>query len=243
MFWISVALAAATFLMTVFLLPETLFDRADLQADTALDNTPEGKENAHSSEIAVVHQHEPFTFARSMRIGVYRGGVGRQFIAPWLTLRLHGVWVVMLHSAGVVGGVVTMATVAPQLLAVPPYLWGRNVGLVNLGGIIGTILAVLATYLIADRLLRWGAAHQVHGLAEPEARLPASFPGLFLATTGLWTFGFSAAHPSPHAWAGLVVGFGMMSFGITQAPSIGYNYVRSSRADHCPPECSSEQKE
>jgi len=48
---------------------------------------------------------------------------------------------------------------------------------------------------------------------------------LFLATTGLWTFGFSAQNPAPNAWLGLQFGSGMLAFGLMQAPSIGFNYV------------------
>ena len=67
-----------------------------------------------------------------------------------------------------------------------------------------------------------------NGLAEPETRLPVMFLALFLAFTGMWTFGFSAANPSPNAWVGMVVGYGMVGFGITQIPSIGFNYVSPS---------------
>lgn len=37
-----------------------------------------------------------------------------------------------------------MSTVAPQLVGKPPYLWGKGVGLINIGGIIGTILGCVS---------------------------------------------------------------------------------------------------
>jgi hypothetical protein len=134
---------------------------------------------------------------------------------------------VLLHYGGLLGGIVTIATVGPQILAQPPYLWGNNVGLLGIGSFVGTVLAFIVTYFVADWLIERLAFNQrvSHGMAEPEARLPAMFPALFLATTGIWTFGFSAANPAPHAWAGMVVGFGMVGFGIGQIPSIGFNYV------------------
>ena len=131
----------------------------------------------------------------------------------------------MLHCGGLLGGLVTMATIGPQLLAALPYLWGKNVGLITLGPIIGTLLGFVATFALADTLMKRNAKHASHGLAEPESRLVAMFPAPFLATTGIWTFGFCAANPSPHAWAGMAVGYDMIGFGITRVPSIGFNYL------------------
>lgn len=128
---------------------------------------------------------------------------------------------------GLLGGIVTIATIGPQLLAMPPYLWGNNAGLVNLGGLIGCLLGGAMNFILSDRLTKRHArkSTNAHGLAEPESRLPVMFPALFLATTGIWTFGFSAANPSKHAWVGLCVGYGMVGAGITQIPSVGFNYV------------------
>jgi len=65
-------------------------------------------------------------------------------------------------------------------------------------------------------------------MAEAEARLPLIIPSLFLATTGMWVFGFCAGHPSPNAWVGLEVGYGMICFGLMMVPSVGFNYVCAS---------------
>ena len=94
----------------------------------------------------------------------------------------------------------------------------------NIIHIIDTTGAIY-TYFIADRATKSQAKHDAHGFSEPEARLWTALPGLFLATTGLWTFGFSAQNPAPKAWLGLQFGSGMLAFGLMQAPSIGFTYV------------------
>jgi len=165
------------------------------------------------------------TFSQSLKIGVYRGDLLKHMADPWRSLAFPGTWMVMLHYGGLLGGLVTIATIGPQLLAAPPYLWGKNVGLLQIGAVVGGVLGFFFTYFTADRLITGKAKKESHGFAEPESRLPALFPALFLATTGIWAFGFSAAHPSPHAWAGMVVGYGMVGFGIMQIPSIGFNYL------------------
>lgn len=77
---------------------------------------------------------------RSLKLVTYRPGLVRNFIAPYKTLRLPGVWLVSLWYAGLVGLIVTVSTIGTQLVAVPPYLWGKNVGLINVGGLLGSAL-------------------------------------------------------------------------------------------------------
>jgi hypothetical protein len=220
---------AGNTLMVIFLVPETLFDRqAALVAEQHPSVTGTGSvsdEKAHASTVERAVAGQPMTFGQSLKVGVYRGDLIKHFLDPWRSLAFPGTWVVLLHYGGLLGGIVTISTVGPIFLAMPPYLWGKNVGFVNFGAVVGCVLGFAFTYLMADRTITGGAKKESHGLAEPESRLPVMFPALFLATTGIWTFGFCAAHPSPHAWAGMVVGYGMVGFGIMQIPSIGFNYL------------------
>ena len=219
-FWISTALLAFPLLLEIFFVPETMFDRQDHLVQeqhpsvTGEDYSHDEKADVHMTERAI-HERRSMTMAESLKVGIYRGNLLRHFLDPWRSLAFPGTWVVMLHYGGLLGGIVTISTVGPQILSAPPYLWGAKVGLLSLGGFVGTVIGLLVTFLLADRLITGQAKKESHGLAEPESRLPAMFPALFLATTGLWTFGFSAAHPSPHAWAGMAVGYGMIGFGIT----------------------------
>ncbi|KAK5739667.1 hypothetical protein LTR17_005151 [Elasticomyces elasticus] len=230
-FWITTAMLAGVFVLDLLLVPETLFDRqAALVAEQHPSVTGDG--SYHDEKKAGVSQIEQaiplgdkMSYTRSLRIGVYRGNLFQHFLDPWRSLAFPGTWVVMLHYGGLLGGLVTVATIGPQILAAPPYLWGNNVGLFGLGAVVGGFLGFLPTYFTADRYMTNGAKKESHGLAEPESRLPALFPALFLATTGIWTFGFCVANPSKHSWAGMIVGYGMIGFGIMQIPSIGFNYL------------------
>ncbi|KAI7969994.1 hypothetical protein EIK77_000390 [Talaromyces pinophilus] len=246
--WLNVILSGATLLSCTLFLPETFFDR---DAAIALDLAAEGiiqqeKEKATVTEkqniaeyervsrvVAASHPYQPYTFARSLRVGLYSGNFVQNFLAPWKTLRLPAVWLVMLHYGGLVGGIVTISTVGPQFVAAPPYNWGANAGLINIGGLIGSIAGALATFFISDRILKRHAFRHSHGFSEPESRLPALFPGLFLATMGLLTFGMCEQYVTSGAgWVGLEVGYGMLVFGVMQVPSIGFNYVSNSISHH-----------
>lgn len=51
------------------------------------------------------------------------------------------------------------------------------------------------------------------------------FPALVIAFAGSLCFGFSAQAATPKSWIGLEFGIGMISFGLMQVPSIGFNYL------------------
>jgi MFS family permease len=225
--WTNVILAACVLTLCFFFQPETLFDRAKAmgQTENGVANADDKRHSTAVEEVGSDRSFKPYTFTQSLGMGVYRPGLGRKLIAPFLTLRLPGVWIVMFQYAGLVAGVVTISIVGSQLLSEPPYLWGQNAGLINIGGIIGTFLGALYTYLLADRVLTHQAKHENHGYGEPEIRLVTQFPGLALATFGIWIFGACAQNPAPGRWVGLQFGYGMLTFGLMQAPSVGFNYV------------------
>lgn len=233
LFWISAILVGFTLILELLIVPETLFDREahlrqEEQASDGLDRASKlDADTKMRADVAESEHVQPpaWSYVQSLKCGMYRGNIARHFIAPWLSLAFPGTWVVMLLYGGLVAAIVTTATVGPIFLSQPPYLWGADVGLINLGGLIGVVVGGAVTFFTADWLITMRAKRDSHGYSEPESRLPALFPGIFLAVTGLWTFGFCAANPSPNAWAGLAVGSGMITAATTMVPSIGFNYV------------------
>lgn len=245
-FWISTILSGILFLGILFFVPETLYDREETprplppssspqhgsssKADASfVEDTREAPTVTTTTHTNTPSNYRPYTFTRAL--GFTRphtsNGILSHFLQPWRTLALPGTWVVMLHYAGLVGGIVTISTIGAQLVQQPPYLWGANAGLVNLGGLVGVSLGALYTYVTSDARLLGRAKHEGHGFAEPESRLPTMFPSLAIATGGFFVFGFCAQYPGPNRWVGLEVGYAMLSFGLMQAPSIGFNYVSS----------------
>ncbi|KAE8149069.1 major facilitator superfamily domain-containing protein [Aspergillus avenaceus] len=230
--WVNVILSGSLFVLCLLLVPETLYVREHTTPCT--DSIKESNisceqktmvEDIRRQSSAAAGKYKQLTFIRSLKPYAYHGNLLRNLIAPWLTLRLPGVWLVMLWYAGLVGGIITMTTVGPTVVAQPPYLWGENAGLILVGGIIGAFVGGLATALSADKIITTKKTLQGDQHMEPEDRLPVALPGLVLATTGLWTFGFCAQSPQPHMWIGMQFGVGMLSCGLMQAPSIGFNYI------------------
>lgn len=231
-FWVGTALSAGCFVGVLLLVPETLYDRAPERPPTTPPIPSKEDEPAHIDAPPAAMNYRPYTFARSLGFRSPSGSLLPKLIQPWRTLALPGTWVVMLHYAGLVGGIVTISTVGAQLVQQPPYLWGANAGLINIGGLVGALLGYAYTHAMADGQLKRRARSDALGLSEPEDRLPTMFMPLVVATCGFFVFGFCAQYPGGSRWAGLEVGYGMLSFGLMQVPSIGFNYVRAPVRSH-----------
>lgn len=142
--WVNVILAAITFVLCLVFQAETLYDRPITNGH--VPNSP-NKSEAETKEAVVVADsgvsaasYPQYSYMRTLKLITYRPGLVHNFVAPYKTLRLPGVWLVSLWYAGLVGLIVTVSTIGTQLVAVPPYLWGKNVGLINVGGLIGAAL-------------------------------------------------------------------------------------------------------
>jgi hypothetical protein len=232
-FWVGLAMSAACLVGVIFLVPETLYSRSapiegvprsESEKQAQLGNN-EHVEDKQTATVGERQTTKPFTYAQSLGFIKPRGSLLQQFIRPWRTLALPGTWVVMLHYAGLVGGIVSISTIGPQIVASPPYLWKANAGLINIGALIGGIIGYIYTHMLADGQLVKKASKKRHGVAEAEDRLPTLFFPLFVATGGLLVFGFCAQHPGGNMWVGLQFGYGMLTFGLMQVPSVGFNYL------------------
>ncbi|EMD89582.1 hypothetical protein COCC4DRAFT_36539 [Bipolaris maydis ATCC 48331] len=227
--WINVVLSAINFVLCLVFQAETLYERPQssyTSDDDVLNKaTVDTKESVAVADSVAPSAYPSYSYLRSLKLITYQPGIGAKLLAPYKVLRLPGVWLISAWYAGLVGLIVTLSTVAPQIVAQPPYLWGKGVGLINIGGIIGAILGCIYTYLVADFATKRLAKKDLHGFSEPESRLVTALPALFTATIGSLIFGFVAQNPSSTGWVGLQFGIGLVAFGLMQAPSVGFNYI------------------
>ncbi|KAF2192019.1 MFS general substrate transporter [Zopfia rhizophila CBS 207.26] len=149
--WTNVILSAITFGLCFLFQPETLYDRTTAHDSPTVVSSSSPKagekpraitvEAVTSATTASTASYRPYTFTRALKLATYRPGIIQNSVAPFLTFRLPGVWLVSLWYAGLVGAIVTMSTIGPQLVSAPPYLWGKDAGLINVGGIIAESLS------------------------------------------------------------------------------------------------------
>ncbi|KFA72626.1 hypothetical protein S40288_09901 [Stachybotrys chartarum IBT 40288] len=230
-FWVSTALSAFTLLGVVLVVPETMFSRheylrqQELESQAAQHSASKDEARVIGIERPEVGTTEKLSSWETLAFRKPRGSLWQQYVRILRAMHFPATWVITLHYAGLIGGVVTIATVGPYLVSHPPYLWGPNAGLINVGGIIGTILGYVYTHVTSDSLLKRRAKSLREGVSEAEDRLPTLFFPLALAACGLLVFGFCAQYPGTNRWVGLEVGFAMLSFGLMQVPSVGFSYL------------------
>ena len=211
------------FIMTFLLMPKTLFDRtralehaADSRSNSELgaDKRPnERSEHIETVQVRHTRTYKSSSSVQCMSFMQPRPGLLKQFLVPYLTLRLPGTLMVMLHYAGLVGLTVTISVVAPNILAAPPCLWGASVGLINIGGLVGTVLGAAYTYLTTDWLVKRIAKKETRGRTEPKDRLVLMWPAIFMATGGAIVFGLCArASVGSKGWTGIEFGTVQHSF-------------------------------
>ena len=207
-------------MLTFLLLPETLFDRdAALHErhasvnetsveDKAITEVADTLEGSKLYGVTSTGERPTLTYIQTLGFPKPRPGFATHFIAPVLALRLPGTIMVMLLSAALIALIISISAVGPQVLEAPPYLWGANVGLINVAGILGILLGGIYTYLLTDWFTKRSSEREIHGFAEPEVRLPLMLPVLALATGGSLVFGFCAQNPSSvNDWVGLAFGY------------------------------------
>lgn len=80
-----------------------------------------------------------------------------------------------------------------KFLTIEPYNFKASaVGLFNIGGFLGTLVAVLTIAFLSDRLVVWQARRN-NGVFEPEMRLWLLFPATLFTSVGSWVFGIGLA--------------------------------------------------
>ncbi|KXX76566.1 hypothetical protein MMYC01_206656 [Madurella mycetomatis] len=94
-------------------------DLAASSSSTSLTRFPKYK-SFHELPSISSTEYPPFAYTQSLKFGKYRGNIWCQFRKPWFTLRLPITWVITAHYGGLVGGVVFISTVGPQVLSLPP---------------------------------------------------------------------------------------------------------------------------
>ncbi|KAJ5304573.1 Isovaleryl-CoA dehydrogenase [Penicillium atrosanguineum] len=105
----------------------------------------------------------------------------------------------------------------------PPYNFSAAaIGLFNLGGFVGTLIATLTAPFLNDWLIVW-LARRNGGIFEPEMRPWMIFPAGVLNSTGLLMFGIGLGRDL--AWIILAIGTGLFGFGFVVTADVALTYL------------------
>ncbi|CAG8175662.1 unnamed protein product [Penicillium salamii] len=117
-------------------------------------------------------------------------------------------------------------TAGAQLLPKPPYNFKANeIGLYNIGGFIGSLIATFTVSFLSDWLAVWQSRRN-KGVFEPEMRLWLLFPAILFTSIGSWVYGIGL-NRGWH-WAILAVGNGIFGFGFMVTADAALTYLTDS---------------
>lgn len=251
--WTAAIFTGVTFLVVVIFLPETRYDR-DYSASLATkhdDASMEWKEadgdstsrpkpslqakakaeaEAEADADAATSEARPQLPRKSYlsQISLFSGlppstSLLTLFLRPFPLIVHPAVLYSFLAYAISLVLVVAINILNPFALQAPPYNFSTAIdGLINIPGLLGNLVGAVAGGLCVDYWCDFRARRN-DGFFVPETRLTLLIVPLLLAPAGSLLFGYGIAETL--SWPTPFIGYGMVSIGLTAAPTITMAYV------------------
>jgi MFS family permease len=241
--WMAVIFTGINFLLVLFFVPETRYDRSsslNLSANSSSQAMPSSSENISDAEKATEPRtREPlgsppteltpipkktFTQELSLWSGVPANtNILKMFVRPLPMIVYPSVAFAFLGYAVSLAWVVAVNILNPFVLEAPPYNWRPDInGLINIPGLIGNIIGAYAGGWLVDKFCNWRTKRN-NGVFEPESRLYLLIFPLVIVPAGCILFGYGVQR-TMH-WTTMFFGYGMISVGLTAVPTITLAYV------------------
>lgn len=246
--WIAAIFTGVNFLVVLFFVPETRYDR---DFSLSLKNQSSDDQLHHRDSTAVDEKliedvriltdrspsSSPEPLAETLQVRqksytqqlkLWSGtpdsiSLVGLFLRP-LPLILHPVVAyAFLTYAVSLAWVVVINILNPFALQAPPYNFSPAIdGLINIPGFIGNVVGSIAGGICVDWWCDW-RARRSGGVFRPETRLTLLIIPILLVPAGLLLFGYGIAETL--SWPAPFIGYGLVSVGLTAAPTITMAYV------------------
>lgn len=217
--WIAFALTMANWIVVVFFVPETRYDRShksdglstpSSSSEPDVDGEKAVKPKAHSNSEA----DEGVTPEELKNLGMQQAQLPKKswlqelslwsgvpentsllklFIRPLSLVVLPAVILASLQFAVSLAWLVAINLLNPFVLQAPPYNWRPEInGLINISGLIGNLVGAWLGGWVVDRYSDWRSKKN-GGVFQPETRLHLLvIPGL-IVPAGCLVFGYGVA--------------------------------------------------
>lgn len=239
LFHIMTAAAGLQFLLVIFFVPETTYNRptpddaCDSQADNLGDTNSTEIANGKTESTEHVEQNSPasnliprkHTYWEELKPwgGVYsHENLFRLFIAPFAVCLNIAVLYITIVQCWILTLYVGIAYTIAQIFGAPPYLLNaQGIGYLSLGPFIGGMLGMIVAGSMADPTIKF-MARRNHGIYEPEYRL---IPGIIGLLTGLGLFLFGFTTENHESYYITTTTHGVIMFGVMATLSSTSSYV------------------
>ncbi|KAJ6020724.1 hypothetical protein N7540_006228 [Penicillium herquei] len=240
-FILCAIIAGANFVSTIFLLPETNYEPEENSERTEDADDADDIEKDNTSHVEAVRVTTQVGDRVKMDYGAYSKGLftikmtkaakekglfkyfAYLFVLPFPLLLVPGVLIASIMYGVVLGGIVAISTLAPNIFAPPPYLFTpADLGLFTLGSFVGVVVAWPIAGPLTDLLSRWMRKRN-NGVHKPEHRLPALILPFLVCPIGLIVFGYTVAREQHYLRP--AVGSAICAAGLALVPSVMLSYV------------------
>ncbi|CAG7961836.1 unnamed protein product [Penicillium olsonii] len=235
-FILCAIIAAVNFITTIFLLPETLYEVEpepvvvdDIEKDVSSHVETVTRSDTRTETRAQMDYTSYWEGLWSFQISkeAKEKGVLRHlaylFILPFPLLLIPGVLIASAMYGVILGAVVIISTIAPDLFSPPPYLFSSaELGLFTFSSFAGIVIAAPIAGPLTDHLSRWLRVRN-NGIHKPEHRLPALILPFLICPVGLIVFGYTVANHQHYVRP--AVGAAICAAGLTLVPSVMLSYV------------------
>ncbi|EMC97788.1 hypothetical protein BAUCODRAFT_31791 [Baudoinia panamericana UAMH 10762] len=246
--WMAFIFTAVNFVVVLLFVPETRYDRAELQnlppASRSSDSIPASTDEEAVTEITddkivttkskEMPQH-PALRGQQVPKKTWRqelslwSGVPKDenlltlFIRPFPLIVYPAVIFAFLGYAVSLAWVVSINILNSFVLQAPPYNWKPSInGLINIPGLLGNLFGAWVGGWVVDRYSDWRSKKN-GGVFQPETRLHLLWIPAIIVPAGLLAFGYGVAK-TLH-WTSLFFGYGMVAVGLTAVPVATMTYV------------------
>ena len=235
--WLNVGLVAASFLMVLFLFPETKWDRLSSQKTKGSDSDKEEKEGVTTAENNLTYVE---TAAQDPWLG--KGGPSKaqwklytknahpfktlllDFWTPWKMFAFPIVQFAAFVVSWTCSSFLTINLTQSQNFAAPPYEFGtQSIGFMNFAVLVGAMIGLATAGPLSD----WTAAKLTArngGIREPEMRLPAMIPYVIIMLIG--NVIVSVGYDRKWAWEIIVIiGYTFAGIQVAALPAMVSTYA------------------
>ncbi|KAF2158264.1 MFS transporter [Myriangium duriaei CBS 260.36] len=237
-YYVAVALIGALTLLVVFTLPETAYNRTEMDSGRFDHAPPETVESGSTSDVVIekgnVHHRGNVATGRVPAKKSFIRGLSffngsyteepllRMAIRPVILLALPPIlWATLVMSV-TIGFLVAISSNFASAFSSTYNFTSWQSGLCFISGMIGTLLGIFGGGWFSD----WVADYftkRAGGIREPEMRLPAMTVSMITSPLALVLYGCGIQYH--WHWIAPTLGLGLLSFSIAQGTNVSLVYI------------------
>ncbi|KAJ9657124.1 hypothetical protein H2198_004482 [Neophaeococcomyces mojaviensis] len=241
-YYLGAGLAAVQFILTLFFLPETKYERSlgayqEKAASKPLSDAENAQGTSQGEDLATERpaldfvNYAPRTWRSDMRLWVGTPEWSKAFtvlVQTFTVLIFPNVFWAMLLNGLTLGVNIAIGITYGGIVTSAPYNWAQSsASYANCGQIVTALAALPLLGYGSDLIIKW-KANRNGGIHEPESRLIPLIIPIIVGTFTAVLYGQAAAHPNQYHWFTVVWAIAAYYFAFVGANIVAITYLLDS---------------